>query len=60
VSLELSTLQSFDSDNGSFGIKLHQSKATGAPGTVAGDADGADLSVGGENLAQVTVGDLRG
>jgi hypothetical protein len=60
VSLEFTAVQGFDGSSGSLAVKLHKSKAARSTGTVAGDADGADISVGVEELAQVSVGDLRG
>jgi len=60
VSPELSAVQAFDGGSRCLAVQLYESIATGTPGSVAGDADGADLPVDVEDLAQVTVGDLWG
>jgi hypothetical protein len=51
VSPELSTVEAFDGGSRSLAVKLYESIATGPPGSVAGDTDGADLPVDVEDLA---------
>lgn len=60
VAPELSALQGFDCGGRGLILKLDKSKAAGAARPVAGDADGADISIDREHLPQVAIGGLWG